>query len=444
MKFQNHLIWEHDPEGLKRLSCEILEPLFDVAYMEGLTHRAALACVIYWESQGPPLAHMAARKLEALEARDDMRDYFDNTNDAIEVLGTMVRIYVAGNEPQKAADMTMRAGTRNHAIGAQERALSDFDHHFTFLYQVGKRDEAQRTFKRLKEQGIVPWRNIYQRPSHFFTPLKGVPYPIDPSDGTPSKPQLPTVVKILENWDAIMQEFNSLMATRPSAFKDILSDDVSLTKDRDPDGWRRLVFNDHSRWNDTACGMMPTVCALLRDDLAVDGVIPPRKVQALNEGGGWEVSADNEEWLHEGHSGKRATLDPTTLIANQGHIPDQTVSILRLAPGSRLHAHCGSTNARLNIHFGLVIPPKCKIRVADELRDWEVGKPLIFDESFEHEVWNDSSEPRFILQAHVWHPGFMRLVEEGTDEPDEPEGARGGPGGPEGPATTPPRGREEL
>ncbi|OBS82713.1 hypothetical protein A6R68_23297, partial [Neotoma lepida] len=58
----------------------------------------------------------------------------------------------------------------------------------------------------------------------------------------------------------------------------------------------------------------------------------------------------------------------------------------------------GPTNCRLRMHLGLVIPKEgCKIRCANETRTWEEGKVLIFDDSFEHEVWQDASSFRLIF-----------------------------------------------
>ena len=31
-------------------------------------------------------------------------------------------------------------------------------------------------------------------------------------------------------------------------------------------------------------------------------------------------------------------------------------------------------------------------------------KVLLFDDSFEHEVWNHTSEPRLVLIVDIWHP----------------------------------------
>ncbi|XP_073535448.1 aspartyl/asparaginyl beta-hydroxylase isoform X6 [Phyllobates terribilis] len=74
-------------------------------------------------------------------------------------------------------------------------------------------------------------------------------------------------------------------------------------------------------------------------------------------------------------------------------------------PGTHVWPHTGPTNCRLRMHLGLVIPSQgCKIRCANDTRSWEEGKVLIFDDSFEHEVWQDANSYRLIFIVDVWHP----------------------------------------
>lgn len=37
-------------------------------------------------------------------------------------------------------------------------------------------------------------------------------------------------------------------------------------------------------------------------------------------------------------------------------------------------------------------------------RTWEEGKFFIFDDSFEHEVWQEADRLRLILIVDLWHP----------------------------------------
>uniref|UniRef100_A0A182THH7 Aspartyl/asparaginy/proline hydroxylase domain-containing protein n=1 Tax=Anopheles melas TaxID=34690 RepID=A0A182THH7_9DIPT len=73
-------------------------------------------------------------------------------------------------------------------------------------------------------------------------------------------------------------------------------------------------------------------------------------------------------------------------------------------PGTHVWPHCGPTNCRVRAHLGLRVPPGTYIRVAEETRSWENGKWLIFDDSFEHEVWHNGTETRLVLIVDFWHP----------------------------------------
>lgn len=73
-------------------------------------------------------------------------------------------------------------------------------------------------------------------------------------------------------------------------------------------------------------------------------------------------------------------------------------------PGSRVAPHRGPTNVRLRCHLGLEVPDACGIRVGGVTRRWEEGRCLVLDDSFEHEVWNDSDRRRVVLVLDLWHP----------------------------------------
>ncbi|XP_019628578.1 PREDICTED: aspartyl/asparaginyl beta-hydroxylase-like [Branchiostoma belcheri] len=76
-----------------------------------------------------------------------------------------------------------------------------------------------------------------------------------------------------------------------------------------------------------------------------------------------------------------------------------------MQPGTHVWPHTGPTNCRLRMHLGLVIPKNgTRLRVADDIRTWQEGKVLIFDDSFEHEVWQEADSYRMILIIDMWHP----------------------------------------
>jgi ornithine lipid ester-linked acyl 2-hydroxylase len=68
-----------------------------------------------------------------------------------------------------------------------------------------------------------------------------------------------------------------------------------------------------------------------------------------------------------------------------------------MAPGTRIKPHVGYTNTVIRCHLGLVIPPDCKLRVGSEVRGWEEGKTMVFDDTTEHEAWNKSDRDRIVL-----------------------------------------------
>lgn len=89
------------------------------------------------------------------------------------------------------------------------------------------------------------------------------------------------------------------------------------------------------------------------------------------------------------------------------------VILSALSPGTHVKPHCACSNHRLTAHLGLLVPPdqrpdsstpSCGIRVGGTCRPWKEGRVLIFDDSFEHEVWNDSHSTRVVLLIRFWHP----------------------------------------
>ena len=81
-----------------------------------------------------------------------------------------------------------------------------------------------------------------------------------------------------------------------------------------------------------------------------------------------------------------------------------TVMFSVLKAGARIAAHTGMTNTRLICHLPLVVPPGCGFRVGNEVRHWEEGRLMIFDDTIEHEAWNDSDQDRIVLIFDIWRP----------------------------------------
>lgn len=86
------------------------------------------------------------------------------------------------------------------------------------------------------------------------------------------------------------------------------------------------------------------------------------------------------------------------LIGRVPHIHTAWVSIL--APGYHIPPHTGVTKGILRAHLGLIVPEdraNCWIRVGDERKSWEPGRIFVIDDTYEHEVRNDTDEERVVL-----------------------------------------------
>jgi hypothetical protein len=80
-------------------------------------------------------------------------------------------------------------------------------------------------------------------------------------------------------------------------------------------------------------------------------------------------------------------------------------------PGCHISPHCGPTNIRLRCHVPLFVPDHCNMRVGTTTKEWIEGECMIFDDSFEHEVWHRGSKDsgdRVIFMFDLWHPGLTR------------------------------------
>lgn len=78
-----------------------------------------------------------------------------------------------------------------------------------------------------------------------------------------------------------------------------------------------------------------------------------------------------------------------------------------LAPHSHIPEHCGPYKGVIRYHLGLIVPKPesdCRIRVGDTVAHWEEGKSMLFDDTFPHEVWNDTDGTRVVLFMDVLRP----------------------------------------
>lgn len=100
---------------------------------------------------------------------------------------------------------------------------------------------------------------------------------------------------------------------------------------------------------------------------------------------------------------------PTTRRIFNNELKDWICPLLEmhfsiLEGGAVIAPHCDLWNFTINLHFAVDIPEDCAIKVANETRNWEEGKCLLFDYSYLHEAWNHSDKKRICLLMDIWHP----------------------------------------
>lgn len=145
-------------------------------------------------------------------------------------------------------------------------------------------------------------------------------------------------------------------------------------------------------------------------------LIPYVRMEKGVSGSHWDPLNNNLDWgacfLWEYGRPNQPVLDrcPRTAAAlaalPSARIPGRAPSAFfsMLKPHTRIPPHTGVTNTRAIVHLPLIVPPGCGFRVGGETREWVVGQPFAFDDTIEHEAWNDSDQLRAVLIFDVWNP----------------------------------------
>lgn len=168
-----------------------------------------------------------------------------------------------------------------------------------------------------------------------------------------SKEQFPWVEELEANWQVIRQELDQVLPYADSLpnFQDISPRQGNIADD---DRWKTYFFCAFGYTSQQNCQRCPETAKLLQN-------IPGLKVAFFSI----------------------------------------------LAPGKHIPPHCGKHKGILRCHLALKVPePReaCRIRVADQIAYWEEGKSLIFDDTYEHEVWNDTNDYRVVLFLDIARP----------------------------------------
>ncbi|XP_069368374.1 aspartyl/asparaginyl beta-hydroxylase isoform X6 [Paralichthys olivaceus] len=190
--------------------------------------------------------------------------------------------------------------------------------------------------------------------------------------------------------------------------------------------WQRSLYNVNGLkaqpwWTPTETGYTDLVKTLernwrtIRDEaLAVmdqnTGLFVPEE-ENLREKGEWGQYTLWQQGRKDGNScqGVQKTCSLLERYTEATGCKRGQIKFSVMQPGTHVWPHTGPTNCRLRMHLGLVIPKHgCRIRCTNQTREWEEGKVLIFDDSFEHEVWQDADSYRLIFIVDVWHPELTK------------------------------------
>lgn len=115
-------------------------------------------------------------------------------------------------------------------------------------------------------------------------------------------------------------------------------------------------------------------------------------------------------------------LAPTTSAVLQS-IPDLLTGppfaysfMSTLKAGTTIAPHFGPANIRLRVHFPITVPAGTQqqigIKLAGETRQWMKHQPMLFDDCYEHGVWNLTNEDRVVLLFDIWHPELSQAERE--------------------------------
>jgi aspartyl/asparaginyl beta-hydroxylase (cupin superfamily) len=165
--------------------------------------------------------------------------------------------------------------------------------------------------------------------------------------------RFPWIAQIEANWLTIRGELEAVLAHHEALpnFQDISKDQIEITDD---DNWKTLFLYGYGFKAPLGIEMCPKTAALMRQ------------------------------------------------------IPGMTTAMFSiLSPHKHILDHRGPYKGVLRYHLGLIVPQdaeRCRIRVGEDVRHWQEGKSLVFDDTFNHEAWNDTGEIRVVLFVDVLRP----------------------------------------
>ncbi|KAL3990554.1 Aspartyl/Asparaginyl beta-hydroxylase family protein [Acanthocheilonema viteae] len=231
-----------------------------------------------------------------------------------------------------------------------------FYYHFgEALTRLGKKQEAYRVYSIGAKIGLFP--SSYQRSLYNVEGLTARPWwTIEQTFCSKH------LRKIERQWTVIREEAVAILNNHPYLFE---PENEELTVNGQ---WSAYLLYSSNSWNSSNCLKAPKTCDIMR------------------------MFKDSSDCLKS------------------------EIKFSLLTSGARVWPHCGYSNYRLQAHLGLIISSEARLRVGHEVRGWKTGRFLIFDDSFEQELWFEGASAnkyRLILRMDLWHPEMdpVRRVE---------------------------------
>jgi aspartyl/asparaginyl beta-hydroxylase (cupin superfamily) len=171
--------------------------------------------------------------------------------------------------------------------------------------------------------------------------------PIISSDGFPWAPTME------DNWRQIRQELDRILVYQEALpnFQDISAEQSALTQD---DKWKTFFLFGYGTKVEANCSRCPRTTELLES------------------------------------------------------IPGVTTAFFSIfGPNKQIPPHRGPWKGVVRYHLALKVPDpasSCGIRVADETVHWSEGRGFFFDDTYDHEAWNNTSDTRVVLFLDVIRP----------------------------------------
>jgi len=94
-------------------------------------------------------------------------------------------------------------------------------------------------------------------------------------------------------------------------------------------------------------------------------------------------------------------------------IPDLFQAFFSILDGGKsVPAHYGPYRGYIRYHLGLIVPAENppSIRVKDQHYTWKEGESVLFDDSWNHEVYNEAKDRRVVLIVDVRRPMPLPLA----------------------------------